>query len=118
MGGDEEYSVPKKEIKAKKQMSNTNPYMPGKGIDKLTQVEINSIKYKLRNLKNEEDRRKMAMVWNAAKKREIKFGFFSDEQMIVVQSYFTGLITLNKNAMKDYKIKLDKNKQNLSSEEI
>merc|ERR1740139_1058069 len=117
MGGDEEYSVPKKSVTIKKP-SNTNPYMPGKGIEKLTQVEINSIKYKLRNLKSEADRRKMAMVWNAAKKREIKFGFFSDEQMIVVQSYFTGLITLNKNAMKDYKIKLDKNKQNLSSEEI
>jgi hypothetical protein len=90
-----------------------NPYMPGRGIDKVTLADIADIEDQLKKVYILNRRRDKLMKWSRGMKKGLENGLWSDDQMMVVQSYFTDQIMINRSRMDKYRAKLQKNLQGL-----
>jgi len=89
MGGEDDEKkevvpAPKEQEKASSPKKSRNPYLPGKGITELTQGEMNSIKYKLKRVRDPTKRLALALEWNEKKKSALNYGYFSTTQMLTV----------------------------------
>jgi len=91
--------------------------MPGKGTDEISSSSIKQIKHKLKTVYVEKDRKELLEKWNKKTAAKLENGLWSDEQMMVVQSYFTDQIMTNSNRMKKYKTSLQQNKKGLRVEQ-
>jgi len=58
------------------------------------------------------------MKWNKRLKSELKEGLWSDDELLVVQGYFTAQILENSNRMKKYMKELNSNKRGLRVEQF
>jgi hypothetical protein len=88
------------------------------GIDTITPQEVRSIKLKLKKVYLENRRKDLLMKWNKRLKSELKEGLWSDDELLVVQGYFTAQILENSNRMKKYMKELNSNKRGLRVEQF
>ena len=95
----------------------SNPYLE-QGIDTITPQEVRSIKLKLKKVYLENRRKDLLMKWNKRLKSELKEGLWSDDELLVVQGYFTAQILENSNRMKKYMKELNSNKRGLRVEQF